>query len=1284
MKKIFSLLILSLVVACLPKEQDNVSCPDGQVFDTAFRKCVVDSLASNNPPIVFGNQTFNAFVEAAANQSDTFAFTIGAATDDDGDSLQYIVVVPPTYGTLDSCMDQNPTTTPDLTCNYIGNANFAGTDTFTYKVNDGKANSPTNATVTITVTGSNDAPTYSYVSSSGVTSVTGLGTVGTPYNIDVIEGNTMALSIAVDEGGFSDENIQSTSITSNITTAGTYGLVGANIGYTWGVSTGTAAAQFNFSDGTTSGNANNLVISIPFDKRLTAGETLAFNIVISDGLTTSTMYFTIDVSAVDDPIVLAADTAGTTPEDTAAAPVLSITAASDPDSAASVIYCIDSTVPGAAGTLASCADADVPGTGTAGLDCDFTPAADFCGIETFTVYACDIADVACPGPGVGTCTSATSTHTVTVTCNNTDAPVITATNINVDTTTENVAKSITISKIEDATATTENIEVSDVDIIGATQSYKYRVNSASFSDGGTLTNCDILDAWGTDLACTYTPATNFAGTETFEIDVQDVTGLSSAGGPVTLNMVVIPFNDDPTIDAQPNVSVNEGVVDYKITLEIDEGGGVPEDCQELRVAVDVTSSTNAALLPEGNISIYDYSGAIGDTADNTVKPGTLMAFGDTTNSGDAAVKDLLLEITPVAGETGTATIRVYLEDSDGTCGLGYTAKTAERTFTFTVNPVSALHGGWENLKAIGPLVNKSNTQINFGDGYIQLNWSAFSTSGASVSGWYIYRDIEPDGDGLDINADPINLGSPVATGTRSYTDTDDNATNDLVEGQVYYYKVRPLMSNGLVAETSESYSTVRMMYPPANWVFVHRWAVNKRMCQMMGKTPLPLKDFGCRYNGPGAYDEGADVDTTDTYYRLRKDMLVMAFEAGCNYSPSPTCTASGCIGTSTPGATIGADVVYYNRDDTTCYYDDPGFTSVESVENGGSNNFSAAIASGLLDPARIYLPPIVNLSKDSANTICNSVQFFDGTGTAMTLQPGGTFTDDGASKGTSVARLPYKYEQSAYSLWYENDHTDTQINTREAGQNLDTGSSGYCNTDDANGMIFVDSEVPTSAFADTLPATASNSALSSALRTGSDITALCASRFGVQDHVGNVSEFIQEELTCTTDTGCTMVTNFNQNHLYDDTTPALTVNASFNYSYDGVTGPFSDASPVDDVADGLLAYWAYSAKENDATRFSLPLGLVFDNEVNVATFIESLIIGTGGGQTSPTVLHSDSLIINADFINAGASNTGQILTGGDYTSGGAAAGVYHFEAVSEDNAQIGPEKGFRCVVPVEP
>ncbi|MES2788320.1 MAG: Ig-like domain-containing protein [Planctomycetota bacterium] len=67
--------------------------------------------------------------------------------DADGDPLTYLVITPPAHGIL--------TLSPDGTFIYIPNANYSGTDSFTFKANDGQVDSPV-ATFSITVNSVDD------------------------------------------------------------------------------------------------------------------------------------------------------------------------------------------------------------------------------------------------------------------------------------------------------------------------------------------------------------------------------------------------------------------------------------------------------------------------------------------------------------------------------------------------------------------------------------------------------------------------------------------------------------------------------------------------------------------------------------------------------------------------------------------------------------------------------------------------------------------------------------------------------------------------------------------------------------------------------------------------------------------------------------------------------------------------------------------------------------------------------------------------------------------------
>jgi hypothetical protein len=94
------------------------------------------------------NQVPSAHAQSVSTPEDTPLVITLTASDPDADPLTYMIVSGPVNGTLSGAA-------PDLT--YTPQANFNGTDSFTFKVNDGLADSPV-ASVDITVSPVNDAP----------------------------------------------------------------------------------------------------------------------------------------------------------------------------------------------------------------------------------------------------------------------------------------------------------------------------------------------------------------------------------------------------------------------------------------------------------------------------------------------------------------------------------------------------------------------------------------------------------------------------------------------------------------------------------------------------------------------------------------------------------------------------------------------------------------------------------------------------------------------------------------------------------------------------------------------------------------------------------------------------------------------------------------------------------------------------------------------------------------------------------------------------------------------
>ncbi|MEL1223855.1 MAG: Ig-like domain-containing protein, partial [Candidatus Neomarinimicrobiota bacterium] len=111
--------------------------------------CCFDLVTDNQAPIANN-------VSETTNEDESVQIALDGG-DSDGDSLSYIIVSNPSNGTLGSIDGNN--------VQYFPNQHFNGTDSFTYKVNDGTVDSNI-AQVTIGINAINDAPTTNDVSTT--------------------------------------------------------------------------------------------------------------------------------------------------------------------------------------------------------------------------------------------------------------------------------------------------------------------------------------------------------------------------------------------------------------------------------------------------------------------------------------------------------------------------------------------------------------------------------------------------------------------------------------------------------------------------------------------------------------------------------------------------------------------------------------------------------------------------------------------------------------------------------------------------------------------------------------------------------------------------------------------------------------------------------------------------------------------------------------------------------------------------------------------------------------
>ena len=300
------------------------------------------TITLNTPPVAQN-------VSVADAQEDTAKSITLTATDADGDALTF-TATDPANGSLD---DLTPTATCGVVLNtctasvtYTPDADFNGTDSFTYTANDGLIDS-NQATVSITIAASNDAPVLAnieagalaYTENDPATVVTATTTVN---DVDSANFDTGTLTVDYSVGGTPDDRLE---IRNEGTGPGQIGVSGSNV--TFG---GTTIGTFTGGSGTTplvvTLNANAtpaavqaLVRNVTFrnvsDSPSTAARTTRFVLTDGDGGTSAPATRAIAVTAVNDAPVLAGIEAGALAyaENAAATAITSTLTAADLDSA---------------------------------------------------------------------------------------------------------------------------------------------------------------------------------------------------------------------------------------------------------------------------------------------------------------------------------------------------------------------------------------------------------------------------------------------------------------------------------------------------------------------------------------------------------------------------------------------------------------------------------------------------------------------------------------------------------------------------------------------------------------------------------------------------------------------------------------------------------------------------------------------------------------------------------------------------------------------------------------
>ncbi len=557
-------------------------------------------------------------------------------------------------------------------------------------------------------------------------------------------------------------------------------------------------------------------------------------------------------------------------------------------------------------------------------------------------------------------------------------------------------------------------------------------------------------------------------------------------------------------------------------------------------------------------------------------------------------------------------------------------------------------------------------------GEVSLTWNEFSVSGSgTISEYRVFRRLPNEE--FDYDA-PLNRQVISAGGSTKITFVDNykNSFEPPIPNTVYFYEIKPVIG-GILTGTNQIFKTVRMLAPPKNMSFVHRWMANKAICGLLQRGTDPADDYSCTYRGPG----DSTNDAGSFVYDIGSDFLVDRYEAGCAFSVSPACMGTGdgsCVGINDPtaeGVTASNGSVYYERGTGKCHLRDTGawvpITSTATISSYLSlvDNRSLVVNDPQNDETsdtdynRAHLPPLVHVTQEDAHHFCRNLQSLSAS------EIYGISTD-------LAKRLPNRKEQMAYSQWDLNKLTDSEIATLETG--LSINSTSKCNSSRASGLDggYSDINVPDSNNYYTLPGSDTSSIRS--MITGSTETAACVSQFGLQDTVGNVAEWSTMRIDCGTLSTCSVIESGAQKLADDDASLYRTDDTSDAYgiwALDGAKGPCVDANG-DNTCDSGMSNWSIEDERFGAGRFIIPLGLVAHVDFlanNPLSNVDLFEIGPTSGITS-LQLHDDAITFNSDRAFASSNHCAGMATGGHYGAGNG-AGVYGFEYIPCDNDALG-------------
>ena len=618
---------------------NSITISAGTTTGTTTLTVVDDAIDENDETVIIDISSVTNAIESGAQQAtvtitdnDTpTASDVSATTNEDtpvditlvgsgAGSLTYSIVSNPTNGTV---------SLSGSTATYTPNANYNGSDSFTYKVNTGVTDSNV-ATASITVTSVNDAPVTS--------TLVATTNEDTSVDIDIV---------ATDVDGDA-----LTYVVTSSPTNGTLTMTGSVVTYTPNANyNGSDSFSYRVNDGTINSNATVPITVNPInDPPVSSDKTVTTNEDIS---------LPIDITATDvegdgsiNYTIVSAPTNGSV---SVVGNIATYIPSANYNGTDSFTYkANDGTDDGNTATVSiiitAVDDASVaqPQSITTNED---TP-------KSFNLIATEVdgdaltyAIAAAPANGTVTLSGNTATYTPDTNYNGSDSFQF---SVNDGTTTTIATVSITVTPVDD-------ISVAEDQVVSTNEDTPVGINLiATNVDGNVLTYSILTNSTnGTPTlvgsTVTYTPNANYNGSDSFTWSVNDGTTTTSA----TVTITVLPINDAPV--AYDVVATTSEDTPVNVTLVATDVEGDPITYYDLALGIGVVGNPkNGRASISGSTLTYTPNANFNGTDLLTYRVAHVDCSGITcsyyySNTANISLTVLPLNDAPVASDIAVTT-----------------------------------------------------------------------------------------------------------------------------------------------------------------------------------------------------------------------------------------------------------------------------------------------------------------------------------------------------------------------------------------------------------------------------------------------------------------------------------------------------------------------------------------------------------------------------------------------------------------------------------------------------